>query len=100
MNSEAVMSGDYVVPQIYQKKNSITTKYDALDMVNAYYEGEGAAVGFVPPSHINENVIIVSNDTDSLFHCLIAANKRDRICNKFTTEFWLEIIYTTRNTGK
>ena len=47
---------------------------------------------------MKESVIVVSNDTDSLFYCLIAANKRNRVENKFLNHFWLEINYTSKLT--
>ena len=93
-NSEAVMNGENSVPMIYKNKNSFVEKVNALDMENTYCEGGGAAVAFIKRNHLQENVIVVFNDTDSLFYCLIAANKRDRVENKFLNQFWLEINYT------
>ena len=49
--------------------------------------------------HMGENVIVVSNDTDALFYCLIAAMKRKKINKKFKNEFWLELHYTSKTTG-
>ena len=98
-NSEAVMNGERSVPMIYKNKNNFVEKVNALDMENTYCEGEGAAVAFIKRNHLKENVIVVSNDTDSLFYCLIAANKRDRVQNKFLNQFWLEINYTSKLTG-
>ena len=100
VNSEAVMNGNHAVPQLYQNKNRIITRINALDMQNTYCEG--AAVGFIVRKHLQENVMVVSNDTDVLFYCIIAANKRDRVSSEFSHEFWLEILYTsnaTRLTG-
>ena len=48
---------------------------------------------------MGENVIVVSNDTDALFYCLIAAMKRKKINKKFKNEFWLELHYTSKTTG-
>ena len=93
------MSGGYVIPQVYKKKGNITARENAFDMQNSFYEGEGAAVGFIAENHMKQNVIVVSNDTDALFHCLIAANKRQRVNNKFSNEFWLEILYTSKSSG-
>ena len=61
-------------------------------------EGEEAAVGFIIRNHLEENVIVASNDTDALFYCLIAAIKRKRINNKFKNKFWLELHYTSKTT--
>ena len=87
------------VPQLYQNKNKIITRINALEIQNAYCEGEGAAVRFIVRNHLQENVMVVSNDTDALFFCMIGANKRDRTGNEFTHEFWLEIVYTSNTTG-
>ena len=62
-------------------------------------EGEEAAIGFIIRNHLEENVIVASNDTDALFYCLIAAIKRKRINNKFKNEFCLELNYTSKTTG-
>ena len=99
VNSEAIMNGNYAVPQLYQNTNKIFTRINALDMQNTYCEGEGAAVGFIACNHLLENFMIVSNDTDVLFYCMIAANKRKRVNNEFSHEFWLEILYTSNVTG-
>ena len=93
------MNGNHAVPQLYQNKNKIITRINALDMQNTYCEGEGAAVGFIVRNHLQENVMVVSNDTDALFYCMMAANKRDRVSNEFSHEFWLEILYTSNATG-
>ena len=85
------------VPQLYQNKNRIITRINALDMQNTYCEG--GAVGFIVRKHLQENVMVVSNDTDVLFYCIIAANKRDRVSNESSHEFWLEILYTSNATG-
>ena len=97
VNSEAVMNGNHAVPQLYQNKNRIITRINALDMQNTYCEG--GAVGFIVRKHLQENVMVVSNDTDVLFYCIIAANKRDRVSNESSHEFWLEILYTSNATG-
>ena len=99
VNSEAVMNGEYSVPQLYHSRNNKTVKINALDLQNTYCEGEGAAVGFIIRNNLEENVIVVSNDTDALFYCLIAAMKRKRINTKFKNEFWLELHYTSKTTG-
>ena len=99
VNSEAVMNGNHAVPPLYQNKNKIITRINTLDMQNTYCEGEGAAVGFIVRNHLQENVMVVSNDTDALFYCMMAANKRDRVSNEFSHEFWLEILYTSNATG-
>ena len=98
-NSEAVMNGEKSVPMIYKNKNNFVEKVNALDMENTYCEGEGAAVAFIKRNHLKENVIVVSNDTDSIFSCLIATNKMNRVENKFLNQFWLEISYTSKLTG-
>ena len=98
-NSEAVMNGENSVPMIYNNKNNFVEKVNALDMENTYCEEEGAAVAFIKQNHLKENVIVVSDDTDSLFYCLIAADKRDRVENKFLSQFWLDTNYTSKLTG-
>ena len=98
VNSEAVMNGNHAVPQLYQNKK-IINRINALDMQNTYCEGEGAAVGFIVCNHLQENVMVISKDTDTLFYCMIDANKRDCVSNEFSHEFWLEILYTTNATG-
>ena len=77
VNSEAIMNGNHAVPQLYQNTNKIFTRINALDMQNTSCEGEGAAVGFIVSNHLLENFMVVSNDTDVLFYCMIAANKRN-----------------------
>ena len=67
-------------------------------MQNTYCEGEGAAVGFIVRSYLQENVVVVSNDNDAFFYCMIAASKRDHISNEFSHEFWLKIVYTSNTT--
>ena len=67
-------------------------------MENTYCEGKRAAVAFIKRNHLKESVIVVSDDTDSLFYCLIAANKRNRVENKFLNHCWLEINYTSKLT--
>ena len=99
VNSEAVTNGNHAVPQLYQNKNKIITRINALDMQNTYCKCEGAAVGFIVCNHLQENVMVVSNDTDALFYCMIVANKRDCVSNEFSHEFWLEILYTSNVTG-
>ena len=99
VNSEAVMNGEYSVPQLYHSRNNKTVKINALDLRNTYCEGEGAAVGFIIRNHLEENVTVVSNDTDALFYHLIVAMKRKRKNNKFKNEFWLELHYTSKTTG-
>ena len=81
VNSEAVMNGEYSVPQLYHSRNNKTVKINALDLQHILW-GEGAAVGFIIRNHLGGNVIVVSNDTDALFYCLIAAMKRKRINKK------------------
>ena len=93
VNSEAVMNGNYAVPQLYQNKNKLITRINALDIQNTYCEGEGAAVGFIVGNHLQENVMVVSNDTDAFFYCMIPANERDRLSNEVSHEFWLEILH-------
>ena len=93
------MNGKHAVPQLYQNKNNIITRINALDMQNTYCEGEGAAVGFIVRSHLQENVMVVSNDTDALFYCMTAGNKRDRVNNEFSHEIWFEIVYKSNATG-
>ena len=44
VNSKAVMNGNHAVPQLYQNKNKIITRINALDMQNTYCKCEGAAV--------------------------------------------------------
>ena len=95
VNSEAVMNGEYSVPKLYHSRNNETVKINALDLQNTYCEG---AVGFIIRNHLEENVIVVSNDTDASFYCLIAAMKRKRINSKFKNEFWLELHYTSKTT--
>ena len=68
-------------------------------MENTYCEREGAAVAFIKRNRLKENVIVVSTYTDSLFYCFIAANKRERSENKFLSQLWLEINYTSKLTG-
>ena len=99
VNSEAVMNGNHAVPQLYQNKNKIITRINALDMLNTYCEGEGAAVGFIVCNHLQENVMVVFKYIDTLFYCMIDANKRDRVSHEFSHEFWLEILCTTNPAG-
>ena len=99
VNSEAVMNGNHAVPQLCQDKNKIITRISALDVQNTYCEGEGAAVGFIVRNHLQENVMVVSNDTDALFYCMIAANRGDCVSNEFGYESWLESLYTSNATG-
>ena len=70
-------------------------------MQNKYCKSDGAAVGFIVHNHLQENVIVVSNDTDALFYCMIDTNKRkrDRVSNEFSHEFWLQILYTSNATA-
>ena len=42
-------------------------------------KGKGAAVGFIVSNHLQENFMVVADDTHVLFYCMIAANKRDRV---------------------
>ena len=42
VNSEAVMNGNHAVLKLYQNKNKIIARINALDMQNTYYEGKGA----------------------------------------------------------
>ena len=100
VNIEDVINGNHAVPQLYQNKK-ITTRINELDMQNKYCESDGAAVGFIVHNHLQENVIVVSNDTDALFYCMIATNKRkrDRVSNEFSHEFWLQILYTSNATA-
>ena len=97
-NSEAVMNGENSVPLIYKNKNNFVEKVNARDMENTYCEGEGASVAF-KQNHLKKNVIFVSNDTVSLFYCLITAIKRDEVENKYLNQFWLGINYTSKLTG-
>ena len=83
VNSEAVINGEYSVPQLYHTRNNETAKINALDLQNTYCEGEGAAVEFIFRKYLEKNIIVVSNDADALFYCLIAAMKIKRINNKF-----------------
>ena len=99
VNNGTLMNGNHAVPQLYQNKNKIITRINALDMLNTYCEGEGAAVGFIVCNHLQENVMVVFKDIDTLFYCMIDANKRDRVSNEFSHEFWLEILYTSNATG-
>ena len=99
LNNDTVMNGNHAVPQLYQNKNKIITRINALDMQNTYCKCEGAAVWFTVHNHLQENVIIASNDTDALLYYMIAANKRDRVSNEFSHEFWLEILSTSNATG-
>ena len=99
VNSEAIMNGNHAVPQLYQNTNKVFTRINALDMQNTSCEGEGAAVGFIVCNHLLENFMVVSNDTDVLFYCMIAANKRNWVNNEFSHKFWLEILYTSNDTG-
>ena len=41
---------------------------------NTYCEVEGAAVGFIVYNHLQEKIIVASNDIDVLFYCMIAAD--------------------------
>ena len=68
-------------------------------MQNTYCEGGGAAVGFIIRNYLQENVMVVSNDTDAIFFCKIAANKRDRVSNEFSHVLWLETVYASSTTG-
>ena len=78
VNSEAVMNGEYSVPQLYHSRNNKTVKINALDLQNTYCEGERAAVGFIIRNHFGENVIVIANDIDALLYCLITAMKRKK----------------------
>ena len=69
-------------------------RINALDMQFAYCEGEGAGVRFTARNHLQENVMVVFNDTDALFYCM----QRDRVSNEFSHEFCLEIVYTSNTT--
>ena len=93
------MNGNHAVPQLCQDKNKIITRISALDLQNTYCKGEGAAVGFIVCNHLQENVMVVSKDTDTLFYCMIDANKRDCVSNEFNHEFWLETVCKTNATG-
>ena len=42
VNSEAVMNGNHAVLKLYQNKNKIIARINALDMQNTYYEVKGA----------------------------------------------------------
>ena len=44
LNNDTVMNGNHAVPQLYQNKNKIITRINALDMQNTYCKCEGAAV--------------------------------------------------------
>ena len=87
VNNEAVMNGEYSVPQLYHSRNNKTVKINVLDLQDTYCKGEGATVRFIICNHLGQNVIVVWNDTDALFYCLIAAMKRKRINKKFKNEF-------------
>ena len=99
VNSEAVMNGEYSVPQLYHSRNNKTVKINALDLQNTYCEGERAAVGFIIRNHFGENVIVIANDIDALLYCLITAMKRKRMNNELKNEFWLELHHTSKTTG-
>ena len=77
VNSEAVMNGEYSVPQLYHSGNNKTVKINVLNLRNTYCEGEGTAVGFIIRNHLEENATVVSNDTDALFlfNCCNAEKK-------------------------
>ena len=96
VNSEAVINGKHAIPQVYQNKNKVITRINALNVQNTYCEVEGTAVRFIDRNHLQENMIVVSNDTGA---CILAANKRDHVNNEFSLEFWLEIVYTSNATG-
>ena len=42
--------------------------------------------------------MVVSNNTDALFYCMIPADKRHYVSNEFSHEFWLEIVYASNAT--
>ena len=44
VNNGTLMNGNHAVPQLYQNKNKIITRINALDMQNTYCKCEGAAV--------------------------------------------------------
>ena len=56
-------------------------------MKNIYCKGESAVLALIQRNHSQKYVYFESNDTDSLFYCLIAANERDKINNKYLMSF-------------
>ena len=59
VSSEAVMNGNHAVHQLYQNKNKIITRINALNMQNTYCKGEGVAVGLIVRNHLQDNVMVV-----------------------------------------
>ena len=84
LNNETVMDVKHAIPQLYKNKNNIT-RINAFHMQNTYCEG--IAVGFNVCNHLQENVVVVSTNTDALFYCMIPANKRHYVSNEFSHEF-------------
>jgi len=73
VNSESIKNGEKVVPQMYTNKNNATIKTNAFDLENSLGEAEGAAVGQLAKAKLlNTTCLVVSNDSDSLFFCLLA----------------------------
>ena len=91
VNGEAVMNGKHALSQLYQNKNN-NTRINALDMQNKYCEREGAAIGFIVRNYLQENVMVVSNDTDAVFYYVIASSKRNRVSNEFSHKFLFKIV--------
>ena len=98
-NQIAKYGGNFSSLQLSEGKavnKKIITRMNVLGMQNTYCESEGAAVA---RNHLQENVMVASNDADALFYCVIAANKRDRVSNEFSHKFWLELLHTSIATG-
>ena len=77
VNSEAMISVDKVIPQIFFSDQSLSCG------VNRFAEGEGVSVANVISNNYNKCCLIILNDTDSIMYALLACNLRRRVSDKF-----------------
>ena len=95
VNSEAMVSGDRVIPQMFFQDESKITRASLPCEANRFAEGEGASVANAINNNDNKSCLIVSNDTDSIMYALLAGNLRRGIGDEFLNEFWIQISHTS-----
>jgi len=73
VNSEAVISDDHAVRFSYESNGNKVIKFSEQSLLNTYVEGEGAAAAQVAKNHLDDNCLVISNNTDSLLYAMLAA---------------------------
>lgn len=79
INSEASKEDQNFIPQKYINNGQGTIKISLNEEVNRHAEGEGRAVTNLVRNHLDDNCLIVSNDTDSLLYTILAATEERNI---------------------